>query len=683
MQSTLMTWQQSWPLLLFIIAALYLPGCLLVAALGNRKPIFVTALGPVASIALAGIDGVLFQPLGISWSWRSYGLSAVTLIAAILLARQLFKHFRTSDGVGREPSTLPKNVEEPRFRLGHFLPAVIGTALAACNIGIRLMHASPSPDQVTQNYDSVFHYNVVARIALTGQASSLHALPPIREIYPIAFQEFAAMGALAYSPATAVSAVTCTWLVFAALIWPISMLFLIRTLLGRHAWSDLLAPVLASCCAGFPFLLLDWGTLYSMFAGQVILPVFIALTWSWCTDGWQESHRSVVGLAWILLSVVAVSFCHFRVMMTGALLVLPLILSWLIRAGRRLAKTNKHRFRVAAGVLTAGFLVVLAIGLKIFHNLYLRGPARKISDHLNGGPAQPTEDLPSAIARFLLGQPIDSGNHRLPVYWPLALALILALIVLCLHHSRKDMILVFSFLLLGLVFVACAGTHADWAKILTALWYKDQRRLFSAWPVVAIPIMGMALEHGLGALKRYTPQAEKMVSMPAMMLAATVAVLICAVNPQLDSMQKTLGSTYAFAANDADAPMLSTDEFLLMKRMGRHVSTSEQVLSDPWNGSGYMLAVGGTTPFYAHLNMNWDHDHAYLATNFEHIDSDPQVCRILTDHHIDWYADMGGPYVANDPQHQIFNGLHPVPQALQLVDSQGRAKLYRITACRP
>ena len=81
--------------------------------------------------------------------------------------------------------------------------------------------------------------------------------------------------------------------------------------------------------------------------------------------------------------------------------------------------------------------------------------------------------------------------------------------------------------------------------------------------------------------------------------------------------------------------------------------------------------------------MNWDHDHAYVATNFEHIDSDPQVCRILTEHHIDWYADMGGPYVANDPQHQIFNGLHPVPQALQLVDSQGRAKLYRITACRP
>ena len=558
MQSTLMTWQQSWPLLLFIIAALYLPGCLLVAALGSRKPIFVTALGPVVSIALAGIDGVLFQLFGISWNWRSYGLSAIVLIAIVLLARKLFNHFCNPDGAGRESSTLAGNDGKTKLRLKPFLPAVIGTAIAACNIGIRLMHAAPSPDQVTQNYDSVFHYNIVARIVLTGQASSLHALPPIREIYPIAFQEFAAMGAMAYRPATAVSAVTCTWLAFAALIWPVSMLFLVRTLLGRHAWSDLLTPVLASCCAGFPFLLLDWGTLYSMFAGQVILPVFVALTWAWCTHGWREGHRSLAGLAWILLSVVAVSFCHFRVMMTGALLVLPVILSWLIRAGRQLAQTNKHRFLVAAGVLTAGFLVLLAIGLKIFHNLYLHGPARKISDHLNGGPAQPTEDLPSAIVRFLLGQPIDSGNRRLPVYWPLALALILALIVLCLHHSRKDMLLVSSFLLLGLVFVACAGTHADWAKILTALWYKDQRRLFSAWPVVAIPIMGMALEHGIEALKRYTPQAEKMISMLIMMLAATVAVLICTVNPQLDSMEKTLGSTYTFAANTADAPMLST-----------------------------------------------------------------------------------------------------------------------------
>ena len=77
MQSTLMTWQQSLPLLLFIIAALYLPGCLLVAALGNRKPIFVAALGPVASIALAGIDGVVFQLLGISWNWRSLDRKSV------------------------------------------------------------------------------------------------------------------------------------------------------------------------------------------------------------------------------------------------------------------------------------------------------------------------------------------------------------------------------------------------------------------------------------------------------------------------------------------------------------------------------------------------------------------------------------------------------------------------------
>ncbi|MCT6919266.1 MAG: hypothetical protein M3Z49_08645, partial [Bifidobacteriales bacterium] len=130
MQSTLMTWQQSWPLLLFIIAALYLPGCLLVAALGNRKPIFVTALGPVTSIALAGIDGVLFQPLGISWNWCSYGLSAVILIAIVLLARQLFNHFRNSDGVDRKSLALTTNVGKTKPRLRHFLPAIIGTALA-------------------------------------------------------------------------------------------------------------------------------------------------------------------------------------------------------------------------------------------------------------------------------------------------------------------------------------------------------------------------------------------------------------------------------------------------------------------------------------------------------------------------------------------------------------------------
>ena len=43
---------------------------------------------------------------------------------------------------------------------------------------------------------------------------------------------------------------------------------------------------------------------------------------------------------------------------------------------------------------------------------------------------------------------------------------------------------------------------------------------------------------------------------------------------------------------------------------------------------------------------------------------------------------MGGSYSdPYDPQHTMFLGIEPVPDAMEAIDSQGDATLYRITAC--
>ena len=97
--------------------------------------------------------------------------------------------------------------------------------------------------------------------------------------------------------------------------------------------------------------------------------------------------------------------------------------------------------------------------------------------------------------RFLLGRPIDSSNTPLAVFWPVAVLIVGALIVALVVHSRESLMLVASFVLLGVIFVSSAGTHADWAKVLTALWYKDQRRPFAAWPIVAAALICWAVGH--------------------------------------------------------------------------------------------------------------------------------------------------------------------------------------------
>lgn len=692
----LSTWPQAVPLIALVASAVYLPGMLIVAIFDRRKAMDIVALAPLVSIVIAGLSGVAAYPLGLRWNWWSY-LAACLIVLVVALSaagrRRLLtqpERFAPSEDRDTLAAQSPESTVRPSNFWGYALwrsslPALSGVALAASTIVIRLMRAVPSPEQVTQNYDSVFHDNIVARIMLTGQASSLHALPPIRNVYPIAFQQFAALSGIAVHAASATTAITAAWLVFAGLIWPISMLYLVRAMCGRHVATDFLAPSLSAVCAGFPFLLLDWGTLYSMFAAQTILPVLLALLWQWCRRDWLAGGgRSAAALAWIAVAALAVTFCHFRVMMTALLLAAPLLLGWLSQACALLKRRSDKAFHIALSVGIVALCALLALGARVFIGMYLQGHSRPIADRLNGGPAQPTENISSALGRFVLGQPIDSANQRMPVFWPIAVLVLAAILIALIAHTRESLVLVASFALLGLVFVSSAGTQADWAKIVTALWYKDQRRLFAAWPVAAIALICWAVAYVLDraslllAGHMHTVWAFRL-SVAA--LAAAFGLLSCTLNPQLDSMQRAVGATYAFAANGSDDPMLSSDEYLLLRRLGTYVGQDEQVVADPWNGSGFMLAIGRRTPFYAHLSMQWDHDHYYLARHFADIGTDREVCAILQRHDLHWYLDMGGSYAPGDPQHAMFTGLKPVHGAMQAIDRQGRATLYWITAC--
>ncbi|ROT86425.1 DUF6541 family protein [Bifidobacterium mongoliense] len=675
----LATWAQTLPVIFAVIAALYLPGGAIALALG-RRGMDLLALASVVSIAIVGVSGIVVYPWGVRWGWGVYLACAAVICAVALGARCML--IRT----GRGRAADLRAAGRPRRGAYAYLAVaapVIGVALGACTTAVRLLRAVPSPDQVTQNYDSVFHGNIVARVIMTGQASSLHALPPIRDVYPIAFQQFAALGALAVPHTSAPAALTSAWLVFAAVLWPCSMLFLVRRICGVHMLTDVLAPALSAACAGFPFLLLDWGTLYAMFAGQVILPVFLGLLWTWCSREWARgARRACSGLGWIAVAVIAVSVCHFRVMMTGVLLALPTVVVWacdVLKMVRRRSRWAFHAVLVTGGVVIGA---VVALGATIFAMMYLRGADRPISDHLNGGPARPTENIASAVLRYLLGQPINAANRRMAVYWPIALVLVLAvvvaIVVAVVERDRTPAQLLASFVVLGFVFAASAGSHADWAKVVTALWYKDQRRLFAAWPIVAIPLVCWAVAY---LFDRYLGPRDQRLRLIAGSVATVFALTACTLNPQLDGMQDSVAHTYAFAADGADDPMLSQDEYLLLKRIWRDVPEHEQVVSDPWNGSGFLLAVGWRTPFYPHLSMQWDHDHDYLARNLRAIDTDPEVCGIIQRNDLHWYLSMGGSFAPHDPQQAMFNGMRPVPGAMEPVARQGRAVLYRIVAC--
>lgn len=715
------SWIDVLPMLAAIAAVLYMPGALIVAATGQHRPLHIIALAVPVSMSIAGVGGILASTMDVRWGWGFHLAATLLVFAVVTAARALWRYARRN---GSRPQVAARrtaaNSADPvatnhtnrevlpsavTYGWHGWMPAVAGIIIAATMVTVRLIQAVPSPDQITQNYDTVFHDNVVARIVQTGEASSLHALPPIREVYPIAFQQFAALGAMIMPDTTVPAAMTCTWLIFGAVVWPVSILFLVRAVCGRRTLSDFIAPILAAVCAGGPFLLLDWGTLYSMFAGQAMMPVLFALAWTWCRRDWHNGPAAVIGgLAWMAVVGLAVSVAHFRVIMTFLLIAIPLMLAWLVDAAKTLKVHKGVRAMTAAIVAFVCMVaVVFGVGCMVFARMYLQDPSRPISDHLNGGPAQPTEDIPSAIGRFLTGTPINTLNNRLATDWLVVILLLAAAVgIIAVAHGvirRDGLLLIASFLLLGFVFVSCAGTHADWAKVVTALWYKDQRRPFAAWPMLATPIICLGLNALCDAWQAWSSKrtsanqtrkagtamkasATAVVMCAPRCLAALLVLLIGIASPQIRGMMASVSNSYRFANSGQTYPMVSRDEYLLLKRIGNYVPQNEMVVSDPWNGSAFMLAVGGRTPFYAHLSMAWDYDHSYLASNFRNIDTDPEVCAILQRNNLHWYLDMGGSYSdPYDPQHTMFLGIEPVPDAMEAIDSQGDATLYRITAC--
>ena len=258
----LATWLEVVPMMLVIAAGLYVPGALIVAAAGGKSPLRVAALAPVVSMAVAGVGGILAYQVHVRWGWVCYLLSALIVLMLIAAVRFVIARRRataeiagaettgtsetiktdssTHSSPSRRFATSRSNSTQRRRDWKRLVPALAGVLIAAVSVIVRLVQAMPSPDQITQTYDTVFHDNVLARIVQTGEASSLHALPPIRDVYPIAFQQFAALGKMVMPAATAPAAITCAWLVFAALVWPISILFLASEVCGDRALPSFL-----------------------------------------------------------------------------------------------------------------------------------------------------------------------------------------------------------------------------------------------------------------------------------------------------------------------------------------------------------------------------------------------------------------------------------------------------------
>lgn len=542
--------------------------------------------------------------------------------------------------------------------------------------------SAAGPGTLSLTYDGVFHLNAVARILDEGDASSFTLYQLTNpgdevEFYPAAWHALVAL--VAGTGISIPAATSGVWIAVAAAVWLPGIAWLAATVLPepRREAGTLVALALGGVSAGFPYLLLEWGTLYPTGLAYALLPVGVVLLLRLLRIVPATRRRSMdVGLA--LVWALAAAFAHPRSLVTFAVIAAPIVATAVVLALVRLARRPRGRILVTSVVIALAAVTAASVTVgSIFILRYFGADVRPISDRLNGGPARANQTVLDAIGQVLGQAPVLSPTQAAaPAALGVAVLVIIGLVVAA--RRPRTLWITVSFVILGLLYVVAASSDSDLAKIMTGLWYKDKFRLAAALPIVAIPAAAMAATTMVEAVRRRFAGTG---AQRAIVAVGGVAILATAV-PGLVATSDALSRVFTIPDVKSGA-LLDRDEYALLERLPEALPADAVVVGNPWNGSALSWALGGRRALFPHIAGYWDADRILIAQSLDTASTDPAVCaaidRLGVTHLLASEGLMGG----GDATSAFYAGLDRAANApgFTEIDREGGTVLYRIDAC--
>lgn len=660
------TWLPAAPHVAVALAVLLLPGALVLRAAGAplRRAV---AYAPAPSAGLVGLTGVAGGLLGLPFGLplvaaATAGAAGVLALLALLLRRR---------ARGRTAPATP--ADRPPARAG--TPALVAAVgLAAVLLGLRLADGLLGPDRISQTFDAVFHLNTTRYIVESGNGSSLGMAGWATGgggFYPAVWHDVAALVAFDGDVVTATQALG---LAVGAVVWPLSVLTLVHRLVGPR-------PVVLLCTAAvlgglgvFPARMLDYGVLYPFLLGIAVMPALV--TMAVLATARPEDRGGFRGLPlWlgIGLGAVGLALAHAGVLVAFGLVATPLVLIWTARTARA-GWQRGHR------VLTVATLVACtAVGLVALR--VVDRSATLAAMRMTNWPPQGTGA--QAVGSWLLATP-----HQFPVPWAFAaLTLLGAGVALSTRGLRW---LPAAHACLALPFVLAAGVDTELSQRITGFWYSDSARLGALLPVTAVPLAAVALAWLATALTalatpllaRSVPARERRFVAWAAVAASVAGLVVLTTDRAAETAYDALDDRYAVRDRAGSGGLLSAEERRLLERLPDLVPDGARVAANPWDGSGLAYAVSGVEVLVPQLGARPAGDAQVVAEGLAQADDDAEVCAALDRLGIRYALDFGDP-LWPDKRARAYPGLERLfaSPAVRLLDSEGDARLYEITAC--
>lgn len=674
------------------LGVLVIPGLPLVIALRPR-PFTGAALLAPASLVVVAMAAEGSHAVGAGWSPATPVVVGLIAGALVLAARRILSRpGRTRRAAPR--GTVPRDAADgsPRARA---LAALLGLVIGGVVIAVRALHGMGGIDAISQTYDDIFHLSGVRAIldARDGSAavvSTLNLPEGSTGFYPAGWHELASLVVMTSGRSIPLAS-NALMLLVGAVVWPLGIVALVAGCTRARPAGLCAAGALTGASFAFPLALMTWGLLLPNFLSTAMLPtvVLVAAQALGLAPRTRERLRPLQLVIAVPVAVCAVLWAHPQGLHASLVLVAPMAL-W-AAVGGILARVRGRRDRTSASataraaasgvgripstdgrapsddgrnprrrfpLFACGAALVL-IALIPFAWSQLR-PSR-------GASAWPAHMHITEALRAGLGM---SGAHVPPAVPPALLAGLAMLVVLAFSRSRWMLppLLASTFLFV----VAAAVGDRDTRYLLTGPWYDDSYRLAALIPVLAIPVLALAIDllartagalparlrrvrtrrsarvgqhsarAGLPAEAGHTAGAElatgaglaarsgrpahggRITAPRAQALVAAVCILgllAPAVRSPTARHEDALMDRYWQHPH-----VVSSDELAVFAQADALVPAHATIIADPWDGGSLLWALEDRRVLAPTPASALSEDDRLLLRGLGRIDSDPAVC---------------------------------------------------------
>ncbi|BDA63697.1 DUF6541 family protein [Actinomyces capricornis] len=666
-------------LVLAATAALILtPGWLLARAWGARG---TTALGaaPALSLAILGPATLLAQRSSQRWAPAILltGWPMVLLVSGIvtgLVCTWLGRRAAAGRGEGLDRPAMGR-----RDALEFAGALVLAVVLTAIPVAV----GTNGWDSPAQASDGVFHLSATAFVRLTGDASFLGGLAPMYDgmsvYYPTGWHALASL-----LPGDVVTGANAMVAVLGALVWPLSMAALLREVLRDTGRSLAVGGALAGSVIA-PLLMLTSVWPYGL--SVVVLPGALALLVRAVRRGSVGAVRR--GSAWMLagLGALGVVMAHGTGVFNLVVLGLPVVIMGGLPAVRRIW-VRGGLARAALVLALAGCLAVVVGGA-----WFMRRSLISVFSFQRGS---------ATIWETLFAVVVD--HPLLATFFPWIPGNIVVLVLAVLGAGawkRVPQVRAWAVGAGASLLLLLLATGPAWPlRLLAGPWYTQRARIMPLLTVAMLVLAAIGIQE---ATRRWGTRGaggqdddDKARRLPAAMRPllvrarrdVPVAILLASLL-LAPAWRWGLREDLLAAIHDPDSvsygAMLSDGELELIRRAPQVLPEDAVVLGDPSNGSPYLWSVSGVRVIYPSRPGPVSEELTWLGNNANRIETEPRVCEILRRHGAAYYYSDDAPAdgVVGGARKPLWGqALAEVPRsALEPIDSQGTAVLWRITAC--